>query len=206
VLTGALLLTFSRASFAGLALVGALFLMWRFNAKTLSLTLIALTAATLLLGDLLYARLTTGFDQDADAVSAGRISIWLPLLPEVAKSPVWGQGLSSILWSFPMVNEGMPRVGHPHNAYLEALLDIGLVGLALTLAFYAHVWKGLSALVRDDSLTPDMRALFRGATAALAAYLLTCLAGSSLRPVEEAGFVWVAIGLMYGMRSRRPAR
>jgi O-antigen ligase len=202
----ALLLTFSRASIIGALLVGALFLMWKFNAKTLSVALIGLVLIALLGGDLLYSRLTHGFDQGADAVSAGRLDgIWLPLLPELAKHPFFGNGLNSILWSFPMVNEAMHHVGHPHNAYLEALLDMGLIGTALLGAYYAHVWRGFRSLARSDWLAPDMRSLFQGATAGLAAFFVTCLVGSSLRPEPEWAYLWIAIGLMYGLRSRRPA-
>ena len=36
-------------------------------------------------------------------MSAGRIDdIWLPLLPELFKSPLWGNGLNSIMWSYAM--------------------------------------------------------------------------------------------------------
>jgi len=202
----ALLLTFSRASIGTAALVGALFLVWKFNAKALALALIAATLVVLLAGDILYSRATYGLGEGASAVTAGRIdNIWLPLLPELAKTPLWGSGLSSIVWSFPMVNEAMRPVGHPHNAYLEALLDMGIIGLALLLAYYAHVWKGLRALASNPSLNPDMRSLFQGATAALLAFLVTCLVGSSLRPEPESAYLWIAIGLMYGLRGRRPA-
>jgi len=206
VLSLALLLSFSRAAIAGAGLVGALFLMWKFNAKTLSLALIALMLVTLLAGDVLYSRVTLGFNEGADAVSAGRIEgIWLPLLPELARSPLWGSGLGSILWSFPMVNEAMARVSHPHNAYLEALLDMGILGLTLLLAYYAHVWKGFRALGSNAWLSGEMRGLFQGATAALVAFLATGLTGSSLTPHVESGYLWIAIGLMYGLRARRPA-
>jgi O-antigen ligase len=203
----ALVLTFSRAALAGAVIVGALFLMWKFNARSLSLALIAVVLAALFGADALYSRMTLGFGQGADAVSAGRIDgIWLPLLPELAKSPVWGQGLNSILWSFPMVTESMLRVGHPHSAYLEALLDMGIVGLVVLLAFYAHVWKEFRALGVNASLSPELRGLFQGAAAALIAFLAACVVGSSLRPDAESAYLWIAIGLMYGLRGRRPAR
>ena len=32
-----------------------------------------------------------------------------------------------------------------------------------------------------------------------------CTAGSSLRPDSEFGYLWLAIGMMYGMLARRPA-
>jgi O-antigen ligase len=205
VLGVALLLTFSRASIMGAGLVGVIFLMWKFNARSLALALIGLILVILLAGGALYARLTHGIDQGADAVSAGRIDgIWLPLLPELATSPLFGDGLGSIRWSFPMLTGGMARVGHPHNAYLEALLDMGIIGTVLLLAFYVHVWKGFRSLSRSEWLTPELRGLFQGATAGLVAFFVTCFVGSSLRPEPEAAYLWVAIGFMYGLRHRRP--
>jgi O-antigen ligase len=205
VVSFALLLTFSRAAIAGAGLLGALFLMWKFNSKSLSLALLLLMLIALLGGEALYSRVTMGFDSGADAVSAGRIEgIWLPLLPELAKNPLFGNGINATLWSFPMITDAMHRVGHPHNAYLEALLDMGVIGTALVLAFYATVWKGFRALGSNAWLTPEMRGLFQGATAALIAFAFTGLTGGSVRPEPETAFLWIAIGLMYGLRNRRP--
>ena len=203
----ALMLTFSRASIAGAMVVGALFLMWKFNARTLALAIIGVVLIGAVGAEAIYSRMTLGFDQGADAVSAGRIdNIWLPLLPEIWKSPLWGSGLESILWSFPMVNESMLRVGHPHNAYLEVLLDMGLLGCVLLGAYYWSVWKGFRRFGADASLSPELRGLFQGATAGLLTYFVTCLVGSSLRPDPALSYLWIAVGLMYGMRARRPAR
>jgi len=202
----ALLLTFSRAAIAGAVVVAALFLMWKFNARTLALCIVAVLFAGLVGADALYMRLTHGFEGDANAISAGRIEgIWLPLLPEVLKSPLWGSGLHSIVWSFPMANDAMTRVIHPHNAYLEALLDMGIIGFTLLAAYYWHVWKGIRRLGSDEQLDGEMRGLFQGAAAALLAFFFTCMFGSSLRPEPESAYLWIAIGLMYGLLARRRA-
>jgi O-antigen ligase len=203
----ALVLTFSRASIAAAGLVGAIFLMWKFNLRNLGIALIGLLLIGVVAGEALYSRATLGFGEGADAVSAGRIEgIWLPLLPELWKNPVLGNGLTSIMWSFPMVNGAMLPVSHPHNAYLEALLDMGIVGLVLLLAYFATVWRGFHKLRRDSALSPEMRALFQGATALLIAFFVTGLAGGSLRPEADSPYLWIAIGCMYGMLARRPAR
>ena len=203
----ALVLTFSRAALGAAGLVGCLFLVWKFNVRSLALALLGVGFIALLAGAVIWSRVTVGFGQGADAVSAGRIDgIWLPLLPEIWKSPVWGSGLNSVLWSFPMQNGAMLPVGHPHNAYLEAALDMGIVGLVLLLAYYVHVWKGFRAVSQDTTLSPEMRAFFQGATACLCAFLVTCTVGGSLRPEPEAAYLWIAIGLMYGMLARRPAK
>ena len=142
----------------------------------------------------------------ANAVSADRLDgIWLPLLPEIWKSPVWGNGLSSILWSDAMRADAMLTVGHPHNAYLEAILDMGFLGLALLGAYYLTVWRGFRALGSNAYISPEMRGFFQGAFAALLCFGITGWAGSSLRPSSEFAYLWVAIGMMYGMLARKPA-
>jgi hypothetical protein len=202
----AMVLSFSRGGFLGFFLVNALFLMWKFNARTVSLALVVAAFAAVLAPEYLWNRITFGFDDGANAVSADRIEgIWLPLLPELWNSPLVGNGLGSIMWSTPMENGIMLPVGHPHNAYLEAVLDMGLLGLALLLAYYVHVWRNLRALGSNAYLSPEMRGLFQGATAALIAFFVTGFTGSSLRPGAEFAFLWLAIGLMYGMLARRPA-
>jgi len=153
-----------------------------------------------------WRRLTYGFDTgSADAVSAGRIDgIWLPLLPDATSSPLWGSGLDSIMWSHAITTGSMLFVGHPHNAYLQAVLDMGLIGLALLLAFYWHVWKGFRALGSNAYLSPMMRGFFQGGCAALIAFALAGFTGGSLRPQPENVGLWMAIGMMYGLLARKP--
>lgn len=89
-----------------------------------------------------------------------------------------------------------------HNAYLEALLDMGIVGAAMRCAYFAHVWKGFSALAADLSLSPRLRGFYLGAAAGLLALLVSYLTDSSLRPQPEQVFLWLAVGMLYGQRRR----
>lgn len=207
VISLALLLTFSRGAFMGFLLVNVLFLLWKFNAKTFGLALLAAGVAALLAPGYLYRRITLGFDTgDVETVSAGRVEgIWAPLLPEIWKSPWIGDGVGSVMWSYPMLTEAMTPVTHPHNAFLEALLDAGLIGLACFLAFYWTVWKGFRSLGSHAYLSPELRGFFQGAAAGLIAFFVTGWAGSSLMPRYEWAFLWIAIGMMYGLLARRPA-
>jgi hypothetical protein len=79
---------------------------------------------------------------------------------------------------------------------------VGIVGLALILAYFAHVWRGLRKLGSSAYLNPSMRGFYQGAAAALVAFLVTGVAGSSLMPRPEHAFLWLAIGMMYGMQWR----
>lgn len=206
VATLAMVLTFSRGAFLGFFIVNAMFLVWKFNMKTLALALLAVALVALIAPEYVWNRITFGFDVDANRVSADRIDgIWLPLLPEVWKTPLWGNGLGSIMWSLPMLTESMLAVTHPHSAYLEAVLDTGWIGLVLMLAYYAHLWRGFRALGSNAYLSPEMRGFFQGASASLVFLFVTGWVGSSFRPQPEFSFLWVAIGMMYGIFARRPA-
>lgn len=203
----ALMLTFSRAAFLGFFFVNALFLLWRFRARTAAIALIVAAVALPLLPGAVWERLMLGFGSggSADAVSAGRIDeIWLPLMPELLSSPPWGNGLDAVLWSKAMWSGQMYEVTHPHNAYLQAILDMGVGGLLLILAYFAHVFRGLRALGSNAYLSPTLRGLFQGALAGLVCFLATGMAGSSLRPAPEFTFLWIAIGMMYGTFARKP--
>jgi O-antigen ligase len=202
----AMVLTFSRAGMLAFMIVNALFLLWKLNARTVALAIVAGGIAMAIAPEYLWNRITFGWSGDANMVSANRIDeIWGPLLPELWNSPIWGNGLGAIMWSEPLLNGEMMRVSHAHNAYLDAFYDMGAIGLTLLLLFYWHVWKGFRALGSNAYLSPELRGFFQGATAVLVAFFATGMSGSSLKPDLEFGFLWVAIGMMYGMLARRPA-
>jgi len=204
----ALTLCFSRGAFVGFFIVNALFFLWRFNAKTVALVVLAGAALVLAAPEQVFDRLTMGFASgDLNEISAGRIdTIWLPVLPELWKHPLFGAGLGSTMWSDAMRNGLMLEVTHPHNAYLEALLDVGLAGLVVFLAYYRFVWKKFRALGSNAFLSPEMRGFYQGAAAGLLSFLVTGFAGSSLTPVAETAFLWMAIGMMFGQLARKAER
>src|SRR4051812_1451760 len=204
VLTIALILTFSRGAFVGFALINALYFFWKFNARTLAIAALVAAVGAMLLPGAVMSRLMLGFGSggDVNTVSAGRIDgIWGPLMMSDAwKSPLWGSGLDSVLWSEAAWSGTMELVTHPHNAYLQAYLDMGVIGLALLLAYFWHVAQCLLRLGSNAYLSPTMRGFFQGAFAALLCFLVTGMVGSSLRPIGEYAFLWLAIGMMYGVR------
>jgi O-antigen ligase len=205
----ALTLTFSRGAFVCFIVVNVLFVLWRRNATALTYGALLGALALVLLPDAVYERLQWGFGSGLNFISAGRIEgIWLPLLPEVLGSPVYGSGLGSILWSATARSaDGITvlPVGHPHNAYLEALLDTGIVGLIMVCAYFVHVWRGFRALSVSAALSPALRGFYLGAAAGLASFLIAAIADGSLRPATEQAFLWLAIGMMYGQRARLSA-
>jgi hypothetical protein len=205
----ALILTFSRGAYVAMTVVSALYALWRFNAKRLIVCGLALAAALLILPEAVYTRVTAGHGEGLDAISSGRLDgIWLPLLPEVLHNPIFGNGIGSILWSDAMrggAGQTIHVVTHPHSAYLQAALDMGVVGLTLLCAYFAHVWNGLRTLAKDPRLAPTLRGFYQGAAAGLLGMLVANCTDSSLTPRPEQAFLWLAIGMMYGQRVRQAA-
>lgn len=204
----ALMLTFSRTAFVGFILVNVLFLLWHRNAKGLTILGILAAIALLALPDAIYDRMTTGFGWGANEISAGRIEgIWLPQIPEVLRSPLYGNGIGSILWSA-IMRQGdgtvYPAVTHPHSAYLQALQDMGVIGLLLLGAYFVHVWRGFRTASRDPAPSDTLRGFFEGAAVGLVSLLATGVTDGSLAPRPEHVFLWLAIGMMYGQRAKRP--
>lgn len=198
----ALTLTFSRSAFLGFILVSVLFLLSRRKIGVVLLGGAALAALAWLAPEAVYDRISLGWGGDLNAISADRIDgIWLPLLPEVWRSPFYGNGLESTLWS-EALRTGRIDAGHPHNAYLRALLDMGIIGLVLLGAYFVHVWKGFRCMQLDPSLSITQRGFFAGAAAGLLAFLITGFSGSSLTPGPEQFYLWFAIGMMYGQIGR----
>jgi len=147
---------------------------------------------------------------DADApddytITAGRTFAWSFVIQKIQAGPIVGfgrqamirTGLTKYLWT--QYQESFP---HPHNAYLETLLDNGIIGFALVLPFYLMVLGRSLALFRD-SRACELIAV-GGITAALVLALLVASFGSqTFYPREGAVGMWCAIGLMWRVSVQR---
>jgi O-antigen ligase len=197
----ALLLTFSRGAFFGFVLVNLIYLLSRRRVKTLVLAVLLVPVGLYFTPGAVWSRVSMGFGDGLNAISAGRVGeIWLPLLPTLAESPIWGKGLGSILWSAPMLDGRLMQVAHPHNAYLQAYMDMGAIGLVLLTLFWIYMWRRFRTYGRDARLTSELQGFFEGAAAGLASFLVAGVAGSSLMPAPAQAFLWLAVGMMFGVR------
>jgi O-antigen ligase len=96
----------------------------------------------------------------------------------------------------------LDNYAHPHNAYLQAYLDLGVVGLVVFTGFWIYLWYRFRQYAKDDRVHPHLQGLFEGAAAGIVSFLIAGFAGSSLEPVTEQAFLWLAIGVLYGMKLR----
>ena len=200
VVTLALVLTFTRGAYLAAGLVVIFFLArgrGGVSMKLLALLAVAVVIATF--GDAVVTRLMGGwsgyasFDARAAAATASRSEIWRLLWPDVLANPIFGNGLRSTAWSFAAKSTVFPT--HPHNLYLEILLDIGLVGLVMLLIFYKQFASALKAASERCQASPLVSAYLKGANASFIGYLASGFTNWHYTPVAENTLIWAGLGV-----------
>jgi O-antigen ligase len=133
---------------------------------------------------------------DLDTLTAGRSNIWPPVIDKIAREPMAGYGRAAMeRTGLSTTIEPEELVGNPHSAYLEMLLDNGLVGLAVTLALFAYILAHSLSLTRD-ARSPVFVAIGAVTSALVIAQLAGSITGQSFYPREGTLGMWCAIGLM----------
>jgi O-antigen ligase len=145
---------------------------------------------------------------NTEVLSAGRLAVWPYMLAKVGDSPLVGFGRlgyqRSGLYAF-LTAEVDATFPHPHNAYLEWLLDNGWLGLALVVVLYGAVVV-MSLRLFTDSRHPFYVAAGGMAFALAFSQLVGGMTGRSFYPNEETVGMWASVGLMLRVwveRSRR---
>lgn len=144
---------------------------------------------------------------DKEEITSGRTIAWPYVIAKIKESPLFGHGRQAMI-RVGIYQRIMDDYGetfpHPHNAYLECLLDNGLFGFVLIIPLYLVVLNlSLRVLLdRSDSLY----AAIGGTCCSLVLALLIAAMGSqTFYPREGSVGMWAAIGLLlrvYIERSR----
>ncbi len=137
-------------------------------------------------------------EADEYQVTSGRAEVWPHVLDEIQEAPIWGHGQLAMLRTG--LRARLPEVvgqtfAHPHNAYLEVLLDYGLVGLTVILAFFAMILVWAARLFVDRG-NPWCTAVGGLALALVLGQLVASLGSQHFYPREGVVGMWLAIGLM----------
>lgn len=150
--------------------------------------------------------LDTVDDQGRDlyAISSGRVVVWPRVAQYIMGSPVLGYGRKAMIRegiNQSLVADGTFSMGdsmfmHPHNAYLEQLLDNGFVGAFFVVGFFIVIgWLTLKKL-RDKKLTGTIEHSIASMTLGFVIVQLAhCLTADSFYPKQIHTFMWCSIGL-----------
>jgi O-antigen ligase len=138
-------------------------------------------------------------DDEADlyTITAGRTFAWGFVVEEILEAPMLGHGRQAMVTTgiapflYSEYGESFP---HPHNAYLQWLLDNGLIGtIPVFFLFLFVVRRSLNLLRCEQSTICVATAGF--ALSLILALLVAAMGSQTFYPREGAVGMWCAMGL-----------
>jgi O-antigen ligase len=131
------------------------------------------------------------------AITSGRSIAWPFVLEKIAEQPLFGygrmamvnSGITAFLWE--AMREGFP---HPHNAYLELILDNGLIGAVPVFILFLTFFLYSISLLRDND---SNNIVIAGgiAISLITAFLVASIGSQTFYPREGSVGMWCAIAL-----------
>jgi O-antigen ligase len=99
-----------------------------------------------------------------------RVALWRDAWPMIKKNPIFGQGLGSFQWTYPAYESVEPDIPakYAHSDYVQAVAEVGVVGLLLLLWAACSLWKtALKNLRSEDPLVGGIGLATIGALTAI---------------------------------------
>lgn len=90
-----------------------------------------------------------------NSISSGRLVMWIKGLQAVQHSPVYGLGSSSAVWAIGDV--GGLRVAHPHNTFIQLIMDYGFLGAAIIIYTLIKFFKQFIVKLPVKSVDESLR-------------------------------------------------
>jgi O-antigen ligase len=199
-------LTAGRTGYITWALVGLVLCVLRWRKYLVLMPVVALLVTWAVPGAI--ERLSQGFgDSEVDryVVTAGRNIAWPMVIEKIEESPVVGHARMAMVrtgLTWKLHHEFGEDFPHPHNAYLELLLDNGLVGFVPVVAFYLLVVGSAVSLLRERG-NPNLVVTGAITLSLVLALLFASMGSQTFYPREGATGMWCAIGLMFRARVAR---
>jgi O-antigen ligase len=135
---------------------------------------------------------------DSSQITSGRTEMWPYVIQKIEESPLLGYGRLGMIrtgLSDELKQEVGEGFGHPHNAYLELLLDNGILGALCALPLFAMIVRRSLRLFKNGEFV-----LYQVAGGvALALFLALLFAGfgaQTFYPRESTLGMWAAAGIV----------
>jgi O-antigen ligase len=144
-------------------------------------------------------------DVDPYTVTAGRSVAWPLIIEKIKERPYVGYGRQAMLrtgiasYLYDAYGELFP---HPHNAYLELLLDNGVIGFVIVMSFYVVILFYSIALFLDRQ-SPSCSAIGGVSAALILGLLMSSMGSQTFYPREGWVCMWCAMMLMLRVRTER---
>jgi len=146
--------------------------------------------------------------QDASAITSGRNLMWPEVIRRIEQQPIFGYGRIATIriglakWARDVLQD---TFDHPHEAYLEMLLDTGIAGFLCVIPVYFLAVKRSGGLFLDRS---DLVYEAAGSTALalVLALLFASFGAQTLYPRESVVGMWAAVGVAWRVWAERSNR
>jgi O-antigen ligase len=205
--TLAMALTGGRAGYLTWAVVGVVIAALRFRKALLLVPLVVLVTAWALPG--VMGRLGEGVSSgdnfveepiDKNEVSAGRTAVWPYIIESIGEAPWIGYGRQAmrrigLTEKAARLEDVLEAVPHPHNSFLELLLDSGYLGFLPVMAFFVALLV-VSLRLLLDTRSPIFVAAGGLATSLVLAFLVSGFGGRHFYPDPDTFGMWCAVGLV----------
>ncbi len=135
---------------------------------------------------------------DTHEMFSGRTVAWPRVIEEIEEAPLFGYGRNAMMTTG-LRDELMDNFGesfpHPHEAYLEQLLDNGIVGFLIVIPIYLQALRRSYRLLLDRT-DPLVFAVGCAGFCLVLALFLGSFGSQTFYPREGAVGMWAAIGIM----------
>ncbi len=190
--TPLLVFTYTRGSWISL-IIGLLYLGWRLDRRIL-IGLVVGICVVMVSSPTTVARITDVTDPEEVSYDGPtnsfewRLDYWGELIPLASESPVTGIGIEM---TARVSDQNLP----PHNAFVQAYVETGILGLAAVLAVIATFTVHLRRRLRDAVDETDRIYAIMAIAVALAAVVEA--PGMNLL-TRTVGYWYVALAMLYG--------
>lgn len=145
------------------------------------------------------------FETDTSSITSGRTDLWPRVIEEIGNAPVLGYGRIGFIRSGLRAwaqDHGEEAIAHPHNAYLEMLLDNGLLGSCCAMPIY------ILLLRRSFQLFVDREDVLCEVTGGIALSLVIALFAAAIGaqtfyPREGVVGMWAALAVALRLSVQR---
>ena len=150
------------------------------------------------------ARMATGLAQGPESGLSFRLAAWLDAPKVIARNPIRGTGLGTYMAVRPTLDvprspylpPDFPTPLHPHNAYLQQLAEVGILGgAAFAIMWGTALWAGWRVST-DRALSDGVNV---GLFLALVALVVSNLGENMFEGTERLRFqsmAWIAAGVI----------
>mgnify|MGYP001827380248 FL=1 len=135
---------------------------------------------------------------DVYTVTSGRTFAWPFVIEEIAKAPLIGNGREAMVSTgvaIFLIREYGEFFAHPHNMYMQSMMDNGLLGTIPLLVFFYLVWFRSKSLFQQVDCS-ECVVIGGICLAVVSALLIAGMGSQSFYPREGSVGMWCAIGLM----------